>query len=68
MKREDLKEIISEVITRLESDAPATACGVLWADKAQPTTKYSIGEEDPTTKYSIGEEDVTTRYSIKEEA
>ena len=79
MKRQDLKEIISEVIVRLESSAPATACGVLWADATRaattkysvgeedPTTKYSVGEEDPTTKYSVGEEDPTTRYAIREE-
>jgi hypothetical protein len=74
MTRNDLKEIITEVIKKMGNNSPVPACGWLWADQPVVTTYYAVGEEDPaptpkpTTKYAIGEEDVvTTKYAIGEE-
>ena len=47
MSREDLKEIISRVVARLQEQAPRPAC--LWGDDVQKpcdvTTYYAVGEE-----------------------
>ncbi|MBD3357234.1 MAG: hypothetical protein GF363_08755 [Chitinivibrionales bacterium] len=64
MTREELKEIVGDVIARMRKESPEPACGVLWSDEPEVTTLYSVGEEDPanedpqvTTRYAIGEED-----------
>jgi hypothetical protein len=67
MNREELKEIISAVIKKMEAGSPVAACGLFWVDEPVITTYYAVGEEDPTTKYAINEEDPTTRYAINEE-
>ena len=55
MTREEMKEIVGEVIEKLDKGSPSTACGLFWADVA-PTTKYAVGEADVTTYYAVGEE------------
>ncbi|MGA1840699.1 MAG: hypothetical protein ACMUIU_08755 [bacterium] len=65
MNREELKEIISAVVKKMEASSPADAC-IFW-DQPVITTYYGIGEEDPTTRYAINEEDPTTKYAINEE-
>jgi hypothetical protein len=76
MTRNDLKDIISSVIEKLQGNSPAAACGWLYADDPVITTYYAVGEEGSTpiptiepkptptptatTKYAIGEEDVVT--------
>jgi hypothetical protein len=74
MNREELKEIITSVIKKMEASSPTSACGILysdclWFEGEQVTTLYGIGEEDTvTTLYGIGEEDTaTTLYGIGEE-
>ena len=62
IKKTDLRDVLSLVKDKLARD-PNAACGVLWTDDPQPTTKYAIGEEDGgsgggiTTRYAVGEED-----------
>ncbi len=47
MSREDLKDIISRVLDRLQNEAPQPAC--LFADSpcdsCDVTTRYAVGEE-----------------------
>jgi len=68
MNKEDLRDVLDLVKDKLSRDADA-ACGLFWADEPEPnpTTRYSVGEEDATTEYSVGEEDVTSFYAVGEE-
>ena len=45
MTREDLKEIITRVLERIQDDeeAPKPAC--LFGDTCDATTRYAVGEE-----------------------
>ncbi len=49
MSREDLKDIISRVLDRLQNEAPTPAC--LFGD--QPSCDDNC---DMTTRYAVGEE------------
>ena len=66
MERTDLQDVLELVKQKLSRDVEA-ACGLLWSDSPQPTTKYAVGEEDATTDYAVGEEDASTWYGINEE-
>jgi hypothetical protein len=46
MTRNDLKDIISSVIEKLQGNSPAPACGWFCADEPVITTYYAVGEED----------------------
>lgn len=73
MNRDELKEIISMVIKKMEVHSPKPACGLFFADEPQIVTFYGITPEQPTTRYAINEEDgsdngtITTLYSVGEE-
>lgn len=66
MERADLRDVLDLVRAKMTSDAQA-ACGIFWADNADPTTRYAVGEEDASTEYAVGEEDATTFYAVGEE-
>ena len=66
MQKADLRDVLELVKQKLSRDVEA-ACGLLWADSPQPTTRYSIGEEDASTEYAVGEEDASTLYGFGEE-
>lgn len=65
MKKNELRDVLDLVKDKLSKDAE-TGCGLFWADEAQPTSRYSVGEEDVTTYYAVGEEDNTVRYAVPE--
>lgn len=57
MKKNDLKDILDIVKSKLTSDAEA-ACGLFWADDAPPAPEYAVGDDDndPILRYAIGDD------------
>ena len=59
MKREDLRDVLELVKTKIQREAEA-ACGMFWVDcpeddDPQPSTCYAVGEEDGNFLYAVSE-------------